>query len=177
MEMTDHTVRSGAGLWAVPLEASGEDSGSIGVRVWAGPGVCEAAVPAQCDTSQYTVILSGCSEEGLRKVGCGLFARRGRRGPVWATTHSRGRALLALGDGQHAVIESILGGVQMQARLENMGLRPGKVVTRLSAMPSGGPVIVECGGTRVALGRGIAQHVLVSAADTPQPGSETDRDT
>ncbi len=65
------------------------------------------------------------------------------------------------------MIDRILGGSQMQARLENMGLRPGKTVTRLSAMPSGGPVMVECGGTRVALGRGIARHVLVRSTGAP----------
>ena len=83
--------------------------------------------------------------------------------------------LANLRDGEQAVIESVLGGSQMQARLENMGLRPGKTVTKLSAMPSGGPVMVECGGSRIALGRQIAQSVLVrSAGLSAQAG--TDRD-
>ena len=90
-----------------------------------------------------------------------MFGRRGGRGPGWDPTPVEGPVLATLHDGERAVIESIIGGGQMQARLENMGLRPGKIVTRLSAMPSGGPVMVECGGTRVALGRGIARHVCV----------------
>lgn len=63
----------------------------------------------------------------------------------------------------------------MQARLENMGLRAGKTVTRLSSMPSGGPIMVECGGTRLALGRGIAQHVRVREV-AQRTESGTDRD-
>jgi len=86
----------------------------------------------------------------------------------------QGSVLATLGDGERAVIESVQGGVQMQARLENMGLRPGKMVTRLSAMPSGGPIMVECGGTRVALGRGIAQHVSVrSVGASAATGTES----
>ncbi|MBN2839762.1 MAG: ferrous iron transport protein A [Coriobacteriia bacterium] len=73
------------------------------------------------------------------------------------------------------MIESVLGGPQMQTRLENMGLRPGKTVTKLSAMPSGGPVMVECGGSRIALGRQIAHHVRVRRAGQAT-GPGTDRD-
>ncbi|MGB4441998.1 MAG: FeoA family protein [Coriobacteriia bacterium] len=100
--------------------------------------------------------------------------RRGRRGPGWGPTPAQGPVLATLHDGERAVIESILGGSQMQARLENMGLRPGKTVTRLSAMPFGGPVMVECGGTRVALGRGIARHVCVRGVSA-QTEAGTDR--
>lgn len=103
-----------------------------------------------------------------------MFGRRGWGGPVRASVPIRGQVLATLGNGEQAVIDSILGGAQMQARLENMGLRPGKLVTRLSAMPSGGPIMVECGGTRVALGRGIAQHVRVRGV-APRAEAGTDR--
>ena len=108
------------------------------------------------------------------KARCLVFARRGRGGPDWVSASVEGQVLATLGNGEQAVIESVLGGSQMQARLENMGLRPGKTVTRLSAMPSGGPIMVECGGTRIALGRGIAQNVRVRSVGS-SAGSGTDR--
>lgn len=110
-----------------------------------------------------------------RKARCVVFGRRGRRGPGWDPTPALGPVLTTLHDGERAVIDDILGGMQMRARLENMGLRPGKSVTKLSSMPSGGPIMVECGGTRVALGRGIAQHVRVRGA-SQRSESGTDRD-
>lgn len=89
--------------------------------------------------------------------------RTGRRGS------RRGRAcvdlaeatLASLREGQQARIVEVLGGAQLKARLENLGLREGKQVVKAGAMPAGGPVTVECDGFRVALGRGIAQRVKV----------------
>ncbi|MBN1192431.1 MAG: ferrous iron transport protein A [Coriobacteriia bacterium] len=69
--------------------------------------------------------------------------------------------LTSLGDGERAVITQVAGGQLLEARLQNMGLRPGKLVTKLATMPGGGPVTVECDGFRVALGRGIASRVQV----------------
>jgi ferrous iron transport protein A len=73
--------------------------------------------------------------------------------------------LTSLCDGEKAVITEVLGGQQLAVRLTNMGLRPGKQITRLGAMPAGGPITVECDGFRVALGRGVAQRVKVERCD------------
>lgn len=91
-----------------------------------------------------------------------MFGRRRHGGPPTAAPHpAAGPVLCTLADGERAIITGVIGGGQLQARLESMGLRPGKEVTKLGAMPASGPVTVECDGFRVALGHGIAQRVTV----------------
>lgn len=46
------------------------------------------------------------------------------------------------------------------ARIEELGLRPGKTVEMLSN-ESGGPVLLKVDETRIALGRGLTMKVLV----------------
>ncbi|MEA2064641.1 MAG: FeoA family protein [Gemmatimonadota bacterium] len=56
---------------------------------------------------------------------------------------------------------SIEGGSNLRARLASMGLLPGveiQVVKNLSA----GPFIVQVKGSRLVLGRGMAQKIVVS---------------
>lgn len=58
------------------------------------------------------------------------------------------------------VIEIIAGG-GLQRRLADMGLTPGVRVRVInSQMP--GPVLIDLRGSRVALGRGIAQKIAVA---------------
>jgi len=63
--------------------------------------------------------------------------------------------------GQSGVVRSIGGGRGMQHRLESLGVRPGKVLTKVSAVFMGGPVTVTVDGRQVAMGRGIASRVMV----------------
>jgi ferrous iron transport protein A len=88
-----------------------------------------------------------------------MLGRRHHHGPPHAPFGDD--VVAALRDGETAVITEVLGGHQLQARLGNMGLRPGKRIVKLGAMPAGGPVTIECDGFRVALGRGIARHVRI----------------
>ncbi|HDL63908.1 MAG TPA: ferrous iron transport protein A [Proteobacteria bacterium] len=46
-------------------------------------------------------------------------------------------------------------------RLEEMGIRAGKRITKISGMPLRGPVVIQVGGTRIALGHGMAMKVMV----------------
>ncbi len=46
-------------------------------------------------------------------------------------------------------------------RLEEMGLRSGLGVVKISGMPLRGPVVVQIGGTRLAIGHGMAKKVMV----------------
>jgi len=66
--------------------------------------------------------------------------------------------LVELRSGERGVIVDFVG--PGRGRLYAMGLAPGAIVRVLENYPRG-PVIVEVGGTRLALGRGMAAKVLV----------------
>ena len=63
--------------------------------------------------------------------------------------------------GEKAVIRGVLGGMGIVRRLEALGLRSGKSLTKVSSQFLGGPVTVVVDGRCVALGRGIAAKVMV----------------
>lgn len=71
----------------------------------------------------------------------------------------------ALRDGELARVVRIAGGERLAARLHNLGVLPGKRVVKLGTMPGRGPVMLDCDGVRVALGRGIASHVIVERVE------------
>jgi len=67
--------------------------------------------------------------------------------------------------GRSGRVIRILGGLGLSRRLIALGLVPGKVVKKLVQQPLGGPVIVEVGGIRIAIGRGIASRVIVEVVE------------
>ncbi|HOJ84700.1 MAG TPA: FeoA family protein [Bacillota bacterium] len=69
-------------------------------------------------------------------------------------------SLVEMKTGQSGQIRQIYGGRGMAARLQALGLYPGKKITKLSAV-SRGPVVVEIDRTRVALGHGCARRIFV----------------
>ena len=68
--------------------------------------------------------------------------------------------------GEEVVIDRLVGGKQFQQRLADMGLTPGTKVEVIKASGPG-PIILAFRGSRLALGRGISQKVLVSANNRP----------
>ena len=69
--------------------------------------------------------------------------------------------LVEMKDDQTGKISVLQGGHAMRSRLEAMGLRPGKRLTKLSGMLGGGPIVVQVEGTQVAVGRGMAARIEV----------------
>ena len=69
--------------------------------------------------------------------------------------------LLAMRENESGYIFEVSGGENFQAKLKAMGLYSGRHITKRSHESSGGPVVVEVMGTRVALGRGMAGKVSV----------------
>ena len=63
--------------------------------------------------------------------------------------------------GEKGKIVEISGGYGLARRLEAMGIRPGKKVTKISAQWAKGPVILQQDNTQVAVGFGMASKVLV----------------
>lgn len=68
-------------------------------------------------------------------------------------------ALAKLPLGAHARIRQILGGRQLVHRLLSLGLRTGSEIELTQRR--GGGVVVATEGTRVALGAGVAEKLLV----------------
>jgi ferrous iron transport protein B len=69
--------------------------------------------------------------------------------------------LLALRENETGYITEVSGGSDFQAKLKAMGLYTGRHIVKRSPEKTGGPVVVEVMGTRVALGRGMASRVSV----------------
>ncbi|MHB0996884.1 MAG: FeoB small GTPase domain-containing protein [Elusimicrobiales bacterium] len=70
-------------------------------------------------------------------------------------------ALTALRENETGYIAEVAGGHDFQEKLRAMGLYTGRHVIKRSSENSGGPVVVEVMGTRVALGRGMAAKISV----------------
>ena len=68
--------------------------------------------------------------------------------------------------GQSGVVVRVAGGFGVMRRLESMGIRPGKSVTKLSSQLMAGPVTVLVDGRQVAMGRGFAAKVMVELEGT-----------
>ncbi len=62
--------------------------------------------------------------------------------------------------GEEVRLESIRGGAKIVHRLSAMGLTPG--VSLSIVQDSGGPLLLSVMDSRIALGRGMAQKVMVS---------------
>lgn len=71
------------------------------------------------------------------------------------------RPLTMLAPGEEATVVEINAGAGLSRRLATMGLFPGMKVRLLQAGPPG-PLLVMVGDTRLCLGRGLAQKVIVS---------------
>lgn len=71
--------------------------------------------------------------------------------------------LTQLKAGQSGIVVGIMGGRGAGARVQALGIRAGKRITKVSSMFMRGPVTVEVGGRRIALGFGVASKVLVEA--------------
>ena len=69
--------------------------------------------------------------------------------------------IIKLRSGESGIIREITGGPGMVHRLEMLGIRPGKLLKKMSAVFMGGPVTVMVDRREVAMGRGIASRVMV----------------
>jgi ferrous iron transport protein A len=49
----------------------------------------------------------------------------------------------------------------MVSRLNALGIRPGKRITKVSSMLMRGPVTIQSGSTQVAIGFGMANKIIV----------------
>jgi len=75
------------------------------------------------------------------------------------------KLLSELGPQEQGTIIALHGGRGLQARLRALGLVEGQVVRKLSALGWGGPVIVLINRAQIAIGRGMARHIVVSSEE------------
>jgi ferrous iron transport protein A len=70
--------------------------------------------------------------------------------------------LTQLEEGESGVVVEIQGGHGLIRRLESLGIRTGKKVTKVSSQFMRGPITVRIDNYQVALGFGMARKVIVS---------------
>jgi ferrous iron transport protein A len=70
--------------------------------------------------------------------------------------------------GQTGTVVQILGGRGLATRLDSMGIRPGKKITKVSALLFKGPVTLRLDSAQIAIGFGMANKIMVEVeSDTP----------
>jgi len=69
--------------------------------------------------------------------------------------------LRQMGIGQTGTVIGILGGRGLIQRLEALGIRPGKKVTKISSTLLRGPVTLTVDNAQVAIGFGMANRIIV----------------
>ena len=63
--------------------------------------------------------------------------------------------------GQSGTVVQIQGGHGLVNRLNSLGIRPGKRITKISSMIMRGPVTIEVDRAQVAIGFGMAGRIIV----------------
>lgn len=58
-----------------------------------------------------------------------------------------------------AVVTQIMGGYGLRRKLALRGVKEGSRVRMISS--SAGPVVIECGGSQIAIGHGMARRIMV----------------
>ncbi len=74
-------------------------------------------------------------------------------------------SLAEMPPGEKGTITAIQGGQGLVRKLEAMGIRAGKEITKVSEQWMRGPVLIRHGNTQVAIGFGMARRVMVSVSE------------
>lgn len=85
-----------------------------------------------------------------------------------------GVSLKALDNGTKAKIVNLPGG-ECRQRLEALGLREGKTVTKVSGMPFCGPICLVLDGRQIAIGHGVASRIEVAIPNAEKAGTQAAR--
>lgn len=69
--------------------------------------------------------------------------------------------LVQMRRGQRGTVLQLQGGRGLVNRLNALGIRPGKKITKVSAMLMKGPVTIEVDRAQIAIGFGMARKIIV----------------
>jgi ferrous iron transport protein A len=73
--------------------------------------------------------------------------------------------LTQLKEGESGLVMEIQGGYGLHGRLESLGIRVGKRVTKVSSQLMRGPVTLRVDNSQVAIGFGMARKILVETGN------------
>ena len=90
---------------------------------------------------------------------------RGKRRP------DRPLTLARMQTGQSGTVVELLGRGGMARRLGALGIRPGQRLTKVGSMFMRGPVTVQVGNARVAIGFGMANRIVMDPVEPSNAGS------
>jgi len=71
------------------------------------------------------------------------------------------KTLLQFSPGASVRVIKFNGGANLRSKLTQYGIHPGDCLRLLRQAPLGGPLLVECNEREIALGRGIADKIIV----------------
>lgn len=66
-----------------------------------------------------------------------------------------------MNSGQTGTVVQIAGGFHFTQRLQALGIRPGRKITKISSMFGHGPVTIQVDDMQVAIGFGMAAKIIV----------------
>ena len=69
--------------------------------------------------------------------------------------------LTKMRSGQKGVVTEIKGGQGARKRLDSLGIRPGSKITKISSQLMRGPVTIALGNSKVAIGFGMANKIII----------------
>ena len=69
--------------------------------------------------------------------------------------------IIQLQPGEKGVVVDIQGGWGLIRKLDALGIRRGVKIMKISSQFLRGPVIIQVGGTQVAIGFGMAKRIIV----------------
>ncbi len=78
-------------------------------------------------------------------------------------------AVTGLKNGESALVVELRGNDRVVRKLEAMGIMPGTTVRKKCESPMRGPVVLEMKGILYAVGRGLAQRIIVEMPALLQP--------
>jgi len=71
------------------------------------------------------------------------------------------KSIVKLKNKEEARVVAIAGGREAARRLEALGVRVGKTVKKVHSMLFRGPVTIQIGQTKVSVGHGLAEKIMV----------------
>ena len=81
----------------------------------------------------------------------------------------RTTSLFRLRNGQHGRICGIAGGVRLRQSLNQVGIHLGDTFVVLRGAYLGGPMLIQINAAQIALGRGMAEKIMVQSLSNSNP--------